>query len=106
MQSTLALDFRLSRYPVISPQSAEVGVAKNDSKSVTYENRTKSAKCGGSETNGQTERISGPELLTTVRRFAREARGYWACMGARGRRRMLVAEGLAEGERLGSNDLR
>ena len=49
---------RLSGYPEILLQSAEVDVTKRDSKSVTYENRTKSAKCGGLETNGPRERIS------------------------------------------------
>jgi hypothetical protein len=46
-----------SRYPAISLQSAEVSVMKSGSKSIAYENRTKSAKCGGLETNGPRERI-------------------------------------------------
>ena len=48
-------------YPTIILQSAEVGVTKIDSKSVAYENRTKNAKCGGLETNGPRERISGAD---------------------------------------------
>lgn len=39
---------------------------------MAYANRTKWAKSGGSERNGPGERISGPEWLTAVRRFARE----------------------------------
>jgi hypothetical protein len=39
------------------------------------------------------------------RAFARDARGYWASMRARKLRRMLDANGLAEGEELGSNGL-
>src|SRR5215203_620733 len=46
-----------------------VGVTKRDSKSVAYENRTKSVKCGGLETNGPTERISGLGGCVVVRRF-------------------------------------
>ncbi len=81
--STPELDFSRSRYPAISLQSAEVAVPKSDSKSVAYENRTKSAKCGGLETNGPRERISGPDRGAAVRRFLREAHGYWASMRAR-----------------------
>jgi hypothetical protein len=94
-----------SRYPVRSLQSAEVAIPKNDSRSVAYENRTKSVKCGGLETNGQRDRISGPDALPAVRRFAGEARGYWRFQRAKTRRRMLVAEGVAEREELGSNGL-
>ena len=66
---------RFSRYPAIFLQSAEVGVTKSDSKSVAYKNRTKSAKCGGLETNGPRERISG---LERVRRSAEVyARSPW-----------------------------
>lgn len=72
-----------SRSPAISVQNAEVAALKSDSKSVAYENRTKSAKCGGLETNGRRERISGPDGCVSVRRFTREARGYWASMRAR-----------------------
>ena len=55
-QSTFELVPSRPRYPAISLQSAEVGVTKRDSKSVAYENRTKSAKCGGLETNGRRAR--------------------------------------------------
>ena len=72
-----ALDSGCSRYPAIFLQSAEVGVSKNDSKSVAYEFRTKSAQSGGLETNGRRERISGLSRRGAVRRFSREARGYW-----------------------------
>ena len=77
-------------------RSAEVGATKSDSKSVAYENRTESAKCGALETNGSRERISGFRRCVAVRRFAREARGYWASMRARSWQRILVAEGLAD----------
>ena len=94
-----------SRYPAISLQSAEGAVPKNDSKSVAYEIRTKSAKCGGLETNGPRERISGPSRCGAVRRFSREARGYWRFQHAKIWRRMLVADGSAEGEVLPANPL-
>ena len=97
-QSMLELDFSRSRYPAISLQSAEVGITKRDSKSVAYENRTKSAKCGGLETNGPRERISGPDRAQRSAEVSREARRYWRFQCAENRRRMFVAEGLAEGE--------
>ena len=99
------LNVSRSRYPAISLQSAEVDVTKRDSKSVAYENRTKSLRCGGLETNGLRERISPFNTLSAVRRFSREARGYWQFQRTKTRRRMLVAEGLAEGEVLSSNGL-
>jgi hypothetical protein len=77
------LDASRSRYPAISLQSAELAVVKNGSKSVAYEFRTKSAKCGGLETNGRRETISGLSRGVAVRRFSREARGYWASTRAR-----------------------
>jgi hypothetical protein len=52
-------------------ESAEVRLSKNDFKISAYENRTKSAKCGGLETRPR-ERISGPSRLRAVRRFVRE----------------------------------
>ena len=55
-------------YPAISPQSAEVGATESDSKSAACENRTKSAKCGGLETNGRRERIPGRDRCVAVRR--------------------------------------
>src|SRR5438093_13048511 len=67
----------------MSAQSAEVCVTKSDSKSVTYEFRTKTAQSGGLETNGRRERISALGRCVAVRRFAREARGYWASVRAR-----------------------
>jgi hypothetical protein len=82
-QSTIVLDFRFSRYPAMSLQSAEVATTKSDSKSVAYEFRTKSAKSGALETNRRRERILGLSGVIAVRRFSREARGYWASMRAR-----------------------
>jgi len=104
-QSMHALNAGCSRYPAISLQSAEVGATKRDSKSVAHENRTKSAKCGGLDTNGSRERISDLGGRVAVRRFVREARGYWRFQRAKTRQRMLVAKGLAEGEELASNGL-
>jgi hypothetical protein len=71
-KSVPVLDFSSSRYSVISLQSAEVTVPKNDSKSVAYEIRTKSAKSGGLETNGPRERISGHAGGVEVPMFLRE----------------------------------
>ena len=98
VRSVLQLNPSPSCYPTISLQSAEVAVPKNDPKSVAYENRTKTAKCGGFERTGPRERISASDGVSTVRRFAREARGYWRFRRANPRRRMLVAGGLAERE--------
>src|SRR5215204_6468103 len=84
------------RYPAISLQSAEVGVTKRDSKSIAYENRTKTAKCGGLETNGPRERISPFNTLSAVRRFSHEPLGYWRFHCAKTRRRLFVAGELAE----------
>lgn len=64
--------------------------AKSGSTSIAYEFRTKSAQSGGLETNGPRERISGLDGPVAVRRFAREARGYWASLRARRWQRMLV----------------
>ena len=99
-RSTFALDPSRSRHPAISLQSAEVVIPKSDSKSIAYENRTKSAKCGGLETNGPRERISDPNGCAAVRRFRAKDRRYWRFQRSRTWRRMLVAEGLAEGEEL------
>ena len=63
----------------------------NDSKSVAYEFRTKSAQSGGLETNGPRERISGLGRRFAVWRFTREARGYWRFQRAKIPRRKLVA---------------
>jgi hypothetical protein len=89
---------------VISLQNAEVAVPKNDSKSAAYEIRTKSAKSGGLETNGRTER----EFRVTA--------GVSKCRGFRAKpvvigllrtlesqQRMFCADRLAEGVQLGSN---
>jgi hypothetical protein len=103
----LELDFSLSRYPAISIQSPEIVILKSDSKSATYENRTKNAKCGGSETNGQQERISTPDGVSAVRRFMREGPSLLAIFArsyASGR--VLPAVELAERERLPANPLR
>jgi hypothetical protein len=78
-----ALRSGCSRSPAISLQSAEVTVAESDSKSGAYEFRTKSAQSGGLETNGGRERISDLSRHAAVRRFSREACGYWASMRAR-----------------------
>ena len=86
-------------------QSAEVRVTKRYSKSVAYENRTKSTKCGGLETNAPGERFSGLDRPRVVRRSVREARIYWWFQRGKIQRRTLVAVGLAEGEELGSNGL-
>ena len=79
-------------------QSAEVAAPKSDSKSVAYEIRTKSAQSGGLERNGLRERISALGGYAAVRRFFREALGYWLLCAFGSRRRMLVAIGLAERE--------
>jgi hypothetical protein len=62
---------RLSRYPPISLQSAEVSVLKIHTNSVTYENRTKTAECGGLETIGSRERNRRLNWLTQCGGFAR-----------------------------------
>jgi hypothetical protein len=94
-----------SRYSAVSLQSAEVVIPKSDSKSVAYEFRTKSAQSGGLETNGRRETDLGLGQRVAMRSFAREAGGYWRFQRAKTERRMLGAEGLAEGEELGSNVL-
>jgi hypothetical protein len=85
------------RSPRVLAKSAESLDLRKCYETIAYINRTKSAKSGGLERTRPRERISSSDRLTTVRRFAREARGYWASMRARNLRRMLVAEGLAEG---------
>ena len=87
-------------------ESAKVGISKNGSKSTAYENRTKSAKCGGLETNGPRERIPASDRVSAVRRFSRKAHGYWASVHAHKAAENVVAEGLAEGEELPANPLR
>ena len=72
---TPELDPSLSRYPTIFLQSAEVGATKSDSKSSVYENRTKTAKCGGLETNGARERISGLGVAFSHLSLRRHASG-------------------------------
>lgn len=51
------------------------------------------------------ERVSGPSLCDAVRRFTREARGYWRFQRGKIPRRTLVAEELAEGGEPQSNVL-
>ena len=99
--------FRSQSLPLPRDISAKCGGRRHEKrfKINCYENRTKSAKCGGLETNGPRERISGPHGLTTVRRFRAKGRGYWRFHRAKNQRRMLVAEGPAEGEELSSNGL-
>jgi hypothetical protein len=94
-----------SRYPAISLQSVEVGVTKRQSKSIAYENRTKSAKCGGLETSGPKENFG----LRLGQRSAGVLPRKPAVIGLSSRskaaRRVLVAARLAEGEELASNIL-
>jgi hypothetical protein len=61
--------------PATLLQSAEAAAAKSESKSITYEIRTKSAKSGGLETNAPRETISGPESVSAVRRLSHEGPG-------------------------------
>jgi hypothetical protein len=75
-------------------------------KTIVYENRTKSAHSGGVETKGPRERISDLSRRGVVRRFSSEAMVIGLLFGLGSQQRMLVAEGLAEGEELGSNILR
>jgi hypothetical protein len=77
-RSTPALVSSGSRYPAIALQSAEVSITKRDSTSVAYENRTKSAKCGGLEKTGREREFRSPMGSTAVRRFVRDAPSYWA----------------------------
>jgi hypothetical protein len=70
-----AVRSQILSHPAIFLQSAEVDVTKTGSKSVVYENRTKSAKCGGLETIGPRERKSGSNGLTAVRRLVAKGRG-------------------------------
>ena len=99
--TTLVLDPSCSRYPVISLQSAELTAAKSDSKSVAYEFRTKSAQSGGLETNGRGETISGLRDRVAVRRFVREAHGYWALCASR-----KPAENIWRGSTGGRDEIR
>ena len=90
--------FSALRSPSVLAKSAQVSRVRVRGKTIVYENRTKSAQSGGLETNGPRERISDLSRRVAVRRFSREARGYWASIRALGsQQRMLVAEGLAEG---------
>jgi hypothetical protein len=73
---------------------------------MAYEFRTKSAQSGGLENNGQREGILGLSKSIAVRRFAHEAPVFVGDFcGLASQRRMLNADGLAEGEELGSNVL-
>jgi hypothetical protein len=96
----LASDSSCSVCREISCESAEVGLTKTN-----QNRRTEFAQSGGLEAIGRRERISGPGGSVAVQRFPREARGYWRFQRAKTPRRMLDAEGLAEGEKLGSNGL-
>ena len=93
-----SLDLSHSRYPAISLQSAGVTVTKSDSKSGAYENRTKYPQSGGLETNGPRERISALSRRAAVRRFMRDALGYWGIQRAKTRQRKFVEKELAERE--------
>jgi hypothetical protein len=61
----------------------EVRFTKSEATSDAYENRTKLPKSAGLETKGPRERISGFSQRGIVRRFSREAGGYWAPMRVR-----------------------
>jgi hypothetical protein len=78
-------------------KSAEVRLTKNDSISITYEFRTKSAQSGGLEKNGRRDGILGLSRHVAVRRFVHEARGYWASMRVR-KSAENVGRGRAGGE--------
>jgi hypothetical protein len=62
-----------SRYPEIISATAQPPFQKSHLLSATCENRTKSVKSGGLETNGSRERISGLARHTAVRRSLRES---------------------------------
>jgi hypothetical protein len=68
----LAVAFQLlSALHAIFAKSAEVWLTKNNSKSITYEFRTKSAQSRGLEKNGHRERIWILRRCAAVRRFSR-----------------------------------
>jgi hypothetical protein len=54
-RSMADLNPSVSRHPTDLAKSAEVGLTKNDSISITYEFRTKCAQSGALENNGQRE---------------------------------------------------
>lgn len=95
-----------SRYPEIILQSAQVAFRENGSNSDPYENRTKSAKSGGLETNGPRERIPAAD-------GGQRGAEVWARIPAviadfsalKTGRRKLAPDGLAEGEILCANSL-
>ena len=66
----------LQYVPLPRDISAKCGgwLTKSDSKSVAYENRTKSAQSGGLETNGPRERISGLDGPRSAEVYARSPR--------------------------------
>ena len=92
-KSTLMFAVRLSPYPAIIFQSAKVAIAESDSNSVAYENHTNSAKSEGLEKIGWRERSSASDRVGAVRRFAREALGYWRFQRAKIQRRIWSRKG-------------
>ena len=68
--------------------------------------QSKQPKSGALERTGTRERISSLSRCRAVRRFGREARGYWRFKRGKIPRRTSVAVGMAEGEELVSNILR
>jgi hypothetical protein len=104
-RSMADLNPSVSRHPTDLAKSAEVGLTKNDSISITYEFRTKCAQSGALENNGQREGFLGLSSLSQCGGLRAEARIYWGFLPLASQRRMLNAGGLAEGEELGSNIL-
>ncbi len=66
------VEFSALRSPSVLAKSAEMRRIRIPEKTIAYEDRTKSAQSGGLERNGLTERISGSDQTTAVRRFGRE----------------------------------
>jgi hypothetical protein len=100
-------EFSALRSPSVLTKSAELVRIRIRVKTIAYENRTKSAKSGGLERNGQGERISGYDQISAVRSFCRESPPLLGLRaGSAKAQRMLVATALAEGEEPGSNPLR
>src|SRR4051794_6360981 len=78
--------------------SAEVYVTKIDSNSGAYENRTKSAKCGGLERNGLRERTLEPWQAQQCGGFCPRPAVIGGINALKTQRRMLGTKGLAERE--------
>jgi hypothetical protein len=91
--SRLEFDSSRSRYPRYPCEVRRFIVVKSDSKTAAYEIRTKSGESGGLETKGRRDRVTGLGRPIAVRRFVREARGYWASMRAQKAAENVRAEG-------------